>query len=298
MDNESKKDTAGIENSYQGTGLNDADIQSKRKQYGYNETPEEQVGPVMGTLKRMWGPIPWLLEAAMIFELIMGKAVQSAVIFLLLVFSAVIGEIQEKRAKKAIGYLHQQLQISVRTFRNGTWQTIPSRELVPGDIVHGRVGDIVPADIEIINGNASVNESALTGESIDVTKGAGVTIFAGSTITHGEVIARVSAIGKNSSYGKTVELVRTAEAPGRLQVLLFNIIRYLAYLDIILVVILVITGLILGTPWQELLPFLVILIIATIPISMPSSFTVANSLESRNRQHECPACRQNRDPNQ
>ena len=274
------KDIAGIENTYQGTGLNDADVQAKRKQYGYNEIPEKQVGPVMGTLKRMWGPIPWLLEAAMIFELIMGKGVQAAVVFLLLVFSAVIGEIQEKRAKKAIGYLRQQLQISVRTLRNGTWQTIPSRELVPGDIVHVRVGDIVPADIEIINGNASVNESALTGESINVTKEAGETIFAGSTITHGEEIARVSAIGNKSSYGKTVELVRTAEAPGRLQVLLFNIIRYLAYLDILLIVILVITALIRGTPWQELLPFLAILIIATIPISMPSAFTVANALEA------------------
>jgi H+-transporting ATPase len=274
------KDIAGIENSYQGTGLNDADLQAKRKQFGYNEIPEKQRGPVRGILKRMWGPIPWLLEAAMIFELFLGKVIQSAVVFLLLVFSAVIGEIQEKRAKKAIGYLHQQLQISVRTLRNGTWQTITSRELVPGDIVHARVGDIIPADLEIINGTVNVNESALTGESIDVTKSAGEKIFSASTISHGEVIASVSAIGTKSSYGKTAELVRTAEAPGRLQVLLFNIVRYLAYLDVLLAVILVITAFVQGTPWQELLPFLVILFIATIPISMPSSFIVANSLEA------------------
>jgi len=275
------KDIAGIENSYQGTGLNDAELQAKRKQYGYNEIPEKHVGPVMGTLKRMWGPIPWLLEAAMIFELILGKGAQAIVVFLLLVFSAVTGEVQEKRAKKAIGYLHQQLQINVRVLRNGTWQTLPSRELVPGDIVHARVGDIVPADVEIIDGTVSINESALTGESIDVTKKVGETIFSASTISHGEVIAGVSAIGTKSSYGKTAELVRTAEAPGRLQALLFNIVRYLAYLDVILAVILVITAFIHGTPWQELLPFLVILFIATIPISMPSSFTVANSLEAR-----------------
>jgi len=276
------KDTAGIENTYQGKGLNDADIHAKRMQYGYNEIPEKEVGPVIGVLKRMWGPIPWLLEAAMIFELILGKGVQAAIVFLLLVFSAVIGQIQENRAKKAIGYLHQQLQISVRTLRNGTWQTIPARELVPGDIVHARVGDIVPADIEIIHGNVSVNESALTGESIDVTKEAHETIFSASTISHGEVIARVSAVGITSSYGKTANLVRTAEAPGRLQTLLFNIVRYLAYLDVFLAVILVITAFIQGTPWQDLLPFLVILFIATIPISMPSSFVVANSLEAKN----------------
>jgi H+-transporting ATPase len=274
--------TAGIEDSYKGTGLNDADVQTKHEQYGYNEIPDKHVGPVMGTLKRMWGPIPWLLEAAMLFELFLGKVPQAIVVFLLLVFSAVIGEIQEKRAKKAVGYLHKQLQISVRALRNGIWQTLLSRELVPGDIVHVKVGDIVPADIEIINGNASVNESALTGESIDVNKKEGETIFSASTISHGEVIASVSAIGVKSSYGKTAELVRTAEAPGRLQSLLFNIVRYLAYLDVLLAVIFVITAFIHGTPWQELLPFLVILFIATIPISMPSSFVVANSLEAKN----------------
>ena len=95
------KDTAGMENSYQGTGLNDTNIQAKRKEYGYNEIPERRAGPVTGTLKRMWGPIPWLLEAAMVFEFLMGKVVQAAVVFLLLAFSAVTGEIQERRAKKA-----------------------------------------------------------------------------------------------------------------------------------------------------------------------------------------------------
>ncbi len=281
------KDTAGIENSYQGTGLNQADIQSKRNQYGYNEIPEKQVGPVMGVLKRMWGPIPWLLEAAMIFELVLGKGVQAAIIFLLLIFSAVVGEVQEKRAKNAIRFLHQQLQISVRTFRDGVWQIILSRELVPGDIVHARVGDIVPADMEIIKGTVSVDESPLTGESIDVTKETGATIFSASTISHGEAIARVTAIGTKSSYGKIAELVRTAESPGRLQSLLFTIVKYLAYLDVVLAVILIIAALANGTPWQELLPFLVILFIATIPISMPSSFVVANSLEAKNlaKQH-------------
>jgi len=275
------KDIAGIENAYQETGLNDVDVQTKREQYGYNEISEKQVGPVIETLKRMWGPASWLLEAAIMFELILGKDIQAAVVFLLLVFSAATGEIQEERAKKTINYLRRQLQISVRILRNGTWQMIPSRELVPGDIVHLKIGDIVPADMEIIIGTVSVNESALTGESIDVTKGPGEKIFAGSIITHGEVIAKVTATGKNSSYGKTVELVRTAEAPGRLQVLLFNIIRYLAYFDFFLIVILVSAAVIRGTPWQELLPFLAILIIATIPIAMPSAFTVANAVEAQ-----------------
>ncbi len=274
-------DTAGIENSYQGAGLSAAEVREKQAQFGYNEIPEKQVGPLEGIFKRMWGPIPWLLEAAMIFELILGKAVQAAVVFLLLVFSAVVGQIQESRAKKAIGYLHQQLQISTRTLRNGQWLTLPARELVPGDIVHINVGDIVPADLEILSGTVSVDESALTGESVEVTREAGESVFSASTVRHGEVIARVSAIGAQSSYGKTAALVRSAEAPGRLQTLLFTIVRYLAYVDLVLAGILAVTAVLRSAPWQELLPFLVILFIATIPISMPSSFVVANSLEAK-----------------
>lgn len=275
-------ESASIENLFQEAGLSDQEIKAKRMQYGYNEIPEKKVGPVKEILKRLWGPIPWLLEGAMLFELFLGKAVQAAVVFLMLVFSAVIGQIQESLAKKAIGYLHQKLQINIRTLRNGIWQTIPSNELVPEDIVHVRIGDIVPADVQILHGNVSVNESALTGESIDVTKEEGEAIFSASTVSHGEAIARVTAIGNKSSYGKTAGLVHTAEAPGRLQTLLFNIVRYLAYLDIFLAVVLVITAIIKGAPWQELLPFVVILFIATIPISMPSSFLVANSLEAKN----------------
>ena len=273
---------ADIEQTFDGAGLSDATVQAQRREFGYNEIPEKTQGPVMGTLRRMWGPVPWLLEAAMIFELILGKGAQAVVVFALLVFSALTGEIQESRAKRAIGYLHRQLRISVRVLRHGKWQTMASRELVPGDIVHLKVGDIVPADVQIARGQVSVNESAITGESIDVAHGIGDTLASASTISHGEIIGTVKATGTQSSYGTTAELVRTAEAPGRLQVLLFTIVRYLAYLDIVLAIILVITALIRQTPWQELLPFLVILFIATIPISMPSSFTVANSLEAQN----------------
>lgn len=277
-----KKDITNIENLFLGNGLNESEVLKKRQEFGYNEIPEKKDSFIKSILKRMWGPIPWLLEAAMIFELFLGKIIQAIIVFILLVFSAVIGAVQENRAKKAIGFLHQQLQIKIRTLRNNEWKTILSKELVPGDIVHVRLGDIVPADIEIIFGNVSVNESVLTGESMDVIKEEGDTIFSGSTISHGEVIARVKATGKNSTYGKTAELVRTAEAPGRLQKLLFTIVRYLAYLDIILAIILIVAAVFQGTPWQELLPFLAILFIATIPISMPSSFVVANSLEAKN----------------
>ena len=272
---------AGIENEYPGAGLNDAEVQVRREQYSYNEIPEKKVGPIRGTLKRLWAPVPWMLEVAMLFELFLGKGTQAAVVFLMLAFSAITGEVQERRAKTAVGYLRQQLRIGVRTLRNGRWQKVLSRELVPGDIVHIRLGDVVPADMQIITGTISVDESVLTGESISVTKGPGEKIFAGTTADHGEAIAEVTAIGTKTSWGKTVELVRTAEAPGRLQLLLFNIVRYLAYLNIVLAVVLLAAAFVKGIAWHELLPFVVILFIATIPVSMPASFTVANSLEAK-----------------
>ncbi|WP_434520381.1 HAD-IC family P-type ATPase [Pediococcus sp. M21F004] len=263
------------------SGLSSKQVAQRLKQYGSNEVTEKEDGVVVGTLKRMWDPISWLLEAAIIFEFLLGKQFQALVIVLLLLFSAIDGEIQERRAKNAVGYLHKKLSISVRACRNGTWQFISSKQLVPGDIVHQRVGDIVSADLQVLQGTVSVNQGALTGESADVTVAVDEKVPSGSTITHGEIIAEVSATGAKSSYGKTVELSQKSEAPGRLQVLLFNIVRYLTYLDVVLAVILVIAAIAKGTAWQQLLPFLVILFIATIPISMPSSFTVANSLEAK-----------------
>ncbi len=143
----SERDLATLETTYSGTGLTTAEVEDQRTRHGYNEVPEKSTGPVMGTLARMWDPVSWLLEAAMVFELILGKGIQAAFVFLLLLFSAVTGQIQASRAGRAIGYLHQQLQISVRTFRDGRWVILPSREIVPGDVVHVGAGDIVPADV-------------------------------------------------------------------------------------------------------------------------------------------------------
>lgn len=262
-------------------GLTNIEVERARAEYGFNEVPEKSTGPVRGTVKRMWDPVSWLLEAAIIFEFVLGQTIQAVFVLALLAFSAVTGQVQASRAAKAIGYLHERLQVSARTLRDGTWAILPARELVPGDVVHIGVGDIVPADLHITQGTVSVNEAALTGESADLTKTTDEALPQAATISHGAAICIVTATGASSSYGKTAELVRTAEPPGRLQKLLFTIVRYLAFLDVVLAVVLVIAAVIRGESWVDLLPFVVILFIATIPISMPSSFTVANSLEAR-----------------
>ena len=267
-----------LEAGYTGPGLTEQAAQHYQTKYGANVIPETRRRPLVGILSRMWGPTPWLLEAAMLFEFLLGKRTQAFFVFALLLFSAIDGEIQEQRAQKAVGTLHRQLTVTARVLRDQQWQSRAATGLVPNDIVHVRAGDIVPADLAIISGTVEMNEAALTGESKTILKEPGNTLYSAATVIRGEALGRVTQIGVKSTYGKTAELARTETAPGRLQKLLFNIVRYLAYVDIILAIILVIAAVFRGTPWQELLPFLVILFIATIPISMPSSFTVAKKL--------------------
>lgn len=275
-----EQNVAASDDNPTGTGLTTAQARGLHTQYGWNETPDRQTGFVLGTLKRMWDPVSWLLEAAMVFEFALGKGPQALFVLLLLLFSAITGQLQATRSSRAIGFLHRRLQISARTLRDGAWSVLASRELVPGDVVRVGVGDVVPADLRIDRGAVSVNESTVTGEPADVTRTVGDTVAAATTISHGDAVGTVTATGIHSSYGRTVDLMRHAEPPGGLQKLLFTIVRYLAFLDVALAVVLIVTAVVRGESWKDLLPFVVILFIATIPISMPSSFTVANSLEA------------------
>lgn len=250
------------------------------KKFGYNETPQIKKSFLSLILKRLIGPIPYVIELALIIELLLGNYIQVIFIFALLLFSAIDGAIQENRAAQSIGELDTKLIAYASVLRDGKWQKLSSRELVPGDLIHLSVGSIIPADCKIAEGTILVNQSVVTGESTAITKVEHDSLYSGSTVIEGTADVLVEKTGKNSSLGKTTELVRTNEAPGRLENLLFTVVKYLAYLDIVLAVILTIAALIRHTPFLSLLPFLVILFVATIPISMPSSFAVANSLEA------------------
>jgi len=269
-------------NSYEKTGgLSEVDAQKRLTQYGYNEIKEEKHNPIRGTLKRLWGPIPWTLEAAILLEVILGKWVEASIIAVLLAFSALVGETNELRAKTALGYLRSHLQVTARVRRDAEWRFIPARELVPGDQVRVRVGDIVPADCTISDGTVEVDQAVLTGESATVARSSGETIYSGSTVHRGEATGTVTATGIHSYYGRTAELVRTAKSPGHLEQLLFTVVRYLAYIDAVLAVVLIGSALWNQSDLLQLIPFVIVLVIATIPVSMPASFTVANAVEAR-----------------
>ena len=273
--------SADIETATISTGLNDAEVKAALDEFGYNEIAEEAIHPFLGVLKRLWSPIPWILEAALILEVVMDKILQASVIAVLLLFSAIVGETQERRAQKVVGFLKQHLQVTVRVLRNGIWQFLTARELVPKDYIHLKTGDIIPADCTIERGNIEIDQSAVTGESELVARSEKEIIYSGSIVRTGEAIAIVTATGSRSFFGKTAELVKTASAPGHLQKLLFTVVRYLAIIDVILAALLLVAALVNGYAILPLLPFLVVLVIATVPVSMPASFTVANAVEAR-----------------
>jgi H+-transporting ATPase len=262
-------------------GLSEAEARVRLGQAGFNEIREEAPNALRGVLKRLWGPIAWMLEAALVLELMLGKVTEPVMIAAWLLFSAVIGAIQEQRAQKVLDLLRGRLRVSARVQRDGQWRVIPARELVPGDQIRVRPGDLVPADARISDGSVDVDQSSLTGESALVSHTVGALIYSASNVRRGEATAIVTATGASSYYGRTAELVRSARSVGHLDQLLFAVVRHLVTIDAVLAVVLVAFALWSGAPLLELVPFLLVLVIATVPVTMPAAFTVANAVEAR-----------------
>jgi len=262
-------------------GLSEAEARIRLAQHGYNEIPEEPAGVLRGILKRFWGPIPWMLEAALILELALGKTVEPGIIGGLLLFSAVVGGTQELRAQTALDLLRSRLRVTARVRRDGSWRQLPARDLVPGDHVRVHVGDLVPADCTIRDGTVEVDQAALTGESATVSRSKNDTIYSGSTVHRGEATATVTATGAHTYFGRTAELVRTARSVGHLEQLLFTVVRYLVLIDAVLAAVLIVGALWRGEELLPLVPFLLVLVTATVPVTMPAAFTVSNAVEAR-----------------
>jgi H+-transporting ATPase len=262
-------------------GLSETEAQTLLKKYGFNETVEVSANLFWGILKRLWGPIPWMLEAALILELVFGKIVQPIIIGCLLMFSATIGGVQERRAQAALKLLRSHLQVTSWVCRDGNWRIITARELVPGDKLRLRMGDIVPADGTIQQGMVEIDQSAVTGESSSTAQKSGDIIYSGSIVRRGDAIVIVTATGSASYYGQTAELVRKASPVGHLENLLFTVVRYLVAIDAVLATLLFVAVILRKDDVLDLLPFLLVLLTATIPITMPAAFTVANAVEAQ-----------------
>ncbi len=264
------------------TGLTTAEAQQRLARFGPNAVVEKKPHTWLLFLHKFWAPVPWMLELTLILEGILGKWPAALIIALLLIFNAVLGFSQERKAQGALELLKQRLRITARVCRDGKWQSVSAAELVPGDLVHVRVGDIVPADLTISEGQILVDQSALTGESVPVERSAGGGLYSASTVRRGEASATVKATGAQSYFGKTAELVRGAGAKSHLETLVLAIVRYLVLMDGLLVAAILVYATMTGMPLAEILPFALILLVASVPVALPATFTLATSMASLN----------------
>ena len=220
-----------------------------------------------------------MIEIAAVLSAIVQHWEDFAIIVSLLVINAVVGFWQEHKAENIMEYLKQKLELEVRVLRDGEWKTIPARELVPGDIIRLRMGDIVPADVKLIDGDfLTVDESALTGESVPVTKKAGDMVYSGSIVKRGEMTGVVVATGLSTYFGRTIQLVQSARTTSEYQKLVINIGNYLIVLSIIMVTIMFIVELYRGKPIIELLRFALVLTVAAIPAALPAVMSITMAI--------------------
>jgi H+-transporting ATPase len=256
-------------------GLSTEEAQQRRERLGANEIPEKHTSALVKFLGYLWGPIPWMIEAAAILSLIVHHWVDLVIIVILLLFNAGVGFWQEYQAGNAVAALKKKLALKSRVRRDGTWQLLNARELVPGDIIRLRLGDIIPADAKLIDGDyLSVDQSALTGESLPVNKESGDIVYSGSVAKQGEMIALVTATGAQTYFGRTAKLVAGAGKASHFQKAVLQIGDYLIYLSLGLVVILVLVQLFRGASFSALIQFALILTVASIPVAMPAVLSV------------------------
>ncbi|GGG31698.1 ATPase, P-type (transporting), HAD superfamily, subfamily IC [Lactobacillus apis] len=264
-------------------GLTQAEADELLTKNGLNEVPEPQFNFFKEFLSKLWNLSAWILEAALLLECILGKWIQSLFVLLMLLFAAWNGASKKKQSRRVLNNISHKLTPTVSVMRDGKWQNIDSKYLVPGDLVSIQAGDVLAADVKLIDGQISTDESSITGEAKTVRKQVKDTAYAGTTVVEGSGLATVTATGANSRSGKTVNLINNSAAPGHLQQLLTKIIYYLCILDGILTLVIVIAFFFKGgkiSNFIEMLPFLAMMFIASIPVAMPSTFALSNSFEA------------------
>jgi len=263
-------------------GLSEAEAQKRLIKYGPNELEEKSTNAFLKFLTYFWGPIPWMIEGAVILSGVVKHLPDFFIILVLLIANAVVGFWEERQAGNAIAALKAKLAIKARVKRDGKWITPASRELVPGDVIRIRLGDIVPADARLLDGDSiEVDQSALTGESLPVTRNIGEAVFSGSIIRRGEIEALVYATGSNTYFGKTAQLLQEVHNISHFQRAVLKIGNYLIVLAVILVVIIITVAIFRGDPILETLQFALVLTVAAIPVAMPTVLSVTMAVGAR-----------------
>jgi H+-transporting ATPase len=260
-------------------GLTSGEARQRLSEHGPNALEEEKVSALRQFFGYFWGPIPWMIEVAALLSAVDRHCADLIIILVLLAFNAAVGFWQEHQAANAVEALKRQLALKARAKRDGQWTEIDAVNLVPGDVVRLRLGDIIPADVRLVDGDyLSVDQSALTGESLPVDKGVGDLAYSSSVAKQGEMVALVTATGKNTYFGRTARLVSTAKSVSHFQQAVLTIGDYLIYLSLGLAAVLLLAMLIRGAGVLTLFQFALILIVAAIPVAMPAVLSVTMAI--------------------
>ena len=263
-------------------GLALAEAEKRLAIYGPNEITEKKENQFLKLLTYFWGPIPWMIEAAAVLSAVVKHWADFAIIGLLLISNAIVGFWEEHQAGNAIAALRKKLASVARVKRGGAWTTVPARALVPGDIIHMRLGDIIPADARLLEGDpVEVDQSTLTGESLPVARKSEDAVFSGSILRRGEIDALVYGTGQNTYFGKTAQLVEEAHTTSHFQRAVLKIGNYLIVFAVVLVAAIIAVAVFRGDPFLTTLEFALVLLVAAIPVAMPTVLSVTMAVGAR-----------------
>jgi len=261
-------------------GLRQAEVEDRLKQYGYNEAPEEEVNPVVRFAKRFWGLSAWMLEVIILLSWMLQKYSDLYIVAALLFLNSILGFVEEQRASNAVEVLKKRLQVNARVFRDSAWKIVPARELVPGDIVRVRSGDFVPADVKISSGELGVDQSALTGESMEIEKNPNDILYSGSVVRRGEANGIVILTGVETYFGRTTQLVQIARPKLHMEEIISKVVKWLLIIVLTSLGVAITFSLYKEIDLLEILPLMLVLLLGAIPVALPAMFTVSMAIGS------------------
>src|ERR1700677_1209403 len=263
------------------SGLTSDEARNRLQKDGSNAMPDVSAHPIRNALAKFWAPVPWLLEASIVLQVVLHKYAEAAIIAGLLVFNAALAYFQEGRAQATLKALNSRLALNASVERDGVWKTVPAAKLVRGDLVKLSLGGVVAADVHLVGGSVLLDQSMLTGESLPIEAGPGVDTYAGALVRRGEATAEVTATGVHTKFGRTAELVRTAHASSSQQKAVLRIVRNLAIFNGVVILIMGVYAYFHAMPWSEIIPLLLTSVLAAIPVALPATFTLAEALGAR-----------------
>lgn len=268
-------------NSDEPPGLSSEEAHRRFEQIGPNALADLAEHPLRRALGKLWAPVPWMLKAAIVLQIGLGDYLEAAVVALLLIFNSALGFFQEGRAQATLDALKSRLALLAAVRRDGKWTTLPAEQLVAGDVVKLSLGSVVAADVRLLSGSILVDQSMLTGESLPVEAAAGAESWAGALVRRGEAVAEVTATGERTRFGRTAELVRSAKVESSQQKTIMHVVRNLALFNGTVTILLGIYALLLPMPFGDILPLILVAVLASIPVALPSMFTLAAAVGAR-----------------